>query len=167
MQDYSEFKNTQSDYEADADTKHETAGSLIYWLFLICGALISAGASYFIGHKGFVGNSFYERFIGASNAALLVVVVLDGSFLALVWGLGSFLKTQEQRTLAKYALIACKAILCLNIFAAFLLIQGASVLPIVSAYTVYGSPLVIGASLWLWSSLYGHCLLYTSDAADE
>ncbi|NOT62682.1 MAG: hypothetical protein HOP19_20945, partial [Acidobacteria bacterium] len=111
-------------------------------------------ASYFIGHKGFVGNPFYERFIGASNAALLVVVCLDGTFLALVWGMGSFLKTSEQRGLAGKALVAIKAILCLNIFAAFLIVQGAHVAPIVNNYVVYGSPLVIGATIWLWSSLY-------------
>ena len=40
------------------------------------GAAISAGASYFIGHRGLSGNAFYARFIGAENAALLVVVGL-------------------------------------------------------------------------------------------
>ncbi len=154
MNSYSDFKDTQAEFEADADTKHETAGTLLYWAFLLVGVAISAGASYFIGHKGFVGNPFYERFIGASNAALLVVFTLDGTFLALVWGMGSFLKTSEQRALAGRALVAIKVILCANIFAAFLLIQGASVLPVVNAYVVYGSPLVIGATIWLWSSLY-------------
>ena len=156
MQTYKDFLSKQDEFEKDADTKHETSGTIIYWLFLLAGALISAGASYYIGHKGLAGNPFYERFIGASNSALLVVIVLDGAFLALVWGMGTFLKTTEQRALAGRALIAIKVILCTNILAAFLLIQGASVLPIVTAYTVYGSPLVIGASLWLWSSLYSH-----------
>ncbi len=156
MQTYKDFLSKQDEFEKDADTKHETSGTIIYWLFLLAGALISAGASYYIGHKGLAGNPFYERFIGASNSALLIVLVLDGTFLALVWGMGTFLKTTEQRALARRALVAIKVILCANILAAFLLIQGASVLPVVTAYTVYGSPLVIGASLWLWSSLYSH-----------
>ncbi len=154
MNSYSDFKDTQANFEADADTKHEKPGAFLYWLFLLVGVAISAGASYFIGHKGFVGNPFYERFIGTGNAALLVVFVLDGTFLALVWGMGSFLKTTEQRSLAGKALVIIKAVLCANIFAAFLLIQGAAVLPIVNNYVVYGSPLVIGATIWLWSSLY-------------
>lgn len=154
MNSYNDFRDEQEQFETDADTKHEKTGAALYWFFLLVGVAISAGASYFIGHKGFVGNPFYERFIGAANAALLVVIALDGTFLALVWGMGSFLKTTEQRALAGKALVAIKAILCANIFAAFLLIQGAAVLPIVNAYTVYGSPLVIGATIWLWSSLY-------------
>jgi hypothetical protein len=47
-----------------------------------------------------------------------------------------------------------KLILCVNILAAFLLIQQAAVLPVVENYVIYGAPLVIGATLWLWSSLY-------------
>ncbi|NOT60334.1 MAG: hypothetical protein HOP19_08935, partial [Acidobacteria bacterium] len=88
MNSYNDFRDTQAEFETEADTKHENAGTFLYWLFLLVGVAISAGASYFIGHKGFVGNPFYERFIGASNAALLVVVCLDGTFLALVWGMG-------------------------------------------------------------------------------
>ncbi len=100
MQTYQDYQARQADFEHDADEKHETTGALIHWLFLLIGTAISAGASYFIGHKGLSGNEFYERFIGAQNAALLVVAALDGTFLALCYGMASFLKSSEQRALA-------------------------------------------------------------------
>ena len=154
MQSYQDYLQKQTEFEQRADTKHETTGALAHWLFLLIGAAISAGASYFIGHRGMAGNDFYESTIGAKNAAWLVVFALDGSFLALCYGMASFLKSNEQRELAGRALTILKVILCLNIFAAFLLIQKASTLPWIEKYTVYGSPLVIGGVLWLWSSLY-------------
>ncbi|MBI3428007.1 MAG: hypothetical protein HY011_34215 [Acidobacteria bacterium] len=154
MQSYQAYQTKQTQFEEQADKKHETTGAIAHWLFLLIGAAISAGASYFIGHKGMAGNDFYESTIGAKNAAWLVVFALDGSFLALVYGMASFLKSSEQRELAGRALVVLKVILCLNILAAFLLIQRANVLPWIENYTVYGSPLVIGAVLWLWSSLY-------------
>lgn len=154
MQSYQDYQKKQSEFESQADTKHETTGQIAHWLFLLVGAAISAGASYFIGHKGMAGNDFYESTIGARNAAWLVVFALDGSFLALVYGMASFLKSSEQRDLAGKALVVLKVILCVNILAAFLLIQKASALRLIENYTVYGSPLVIGAVLWLWSSLY-------------
>lgn len=154
MQTYKDFQSTQSQFERDANDKHEATGWLVHWFFLLIGAAISAGASYFIGHRGLSGNTFYQRFIGAENAALLVVVALDGTFLALCYGMATFLKTTQQRELASRALFVVKVVLCANILAAFLLIQRAAVLPIVETYVVYGSPVVIGATLWLWSSLF-------------
>ena len=154
MQSYQDYQAKQDGFEQEANEKHETTGAIIHWLFLLIGAAISAGASYFIGHKGLSGNEFYARFIGAQNAALLVVAALDGTFLALCYGMASFLKSSEQRALAGRALVVVKLVLCVNILAAFLLIQKATVLPIVETYVVYGAPLVIGATLWLWSSLY-------------
>lgn len=154
MQSYQDYQAQQDGFEQEANDKHETTGAIIHWLFLLIGAAISAGASYFIGHKGLSGNEFYARFIGAQNAALLVVAALDGTFLALCYGMASFLKSSEQRALAGRALVVVKCVLCVNILAAFLLIQKASVLPIVENYVVYGAPVVIGATLWLWSSLY-------------
>jgi hypothetical protein len=154
MQSYQDYQTKQTEFETEANEKYETTGAIIHWLFLLIGAAISAGASYFIGHKGLSGNEFYARFIGAQNAALLVVAALDGTFLALCYGMASFLKSSEQRALAGRALVVVKLVLCVNILAAFLLIQRAAVLPIVEAYVVYGAPLVIGATLWLWSSLY-------------
>jgi hypothetical protein len=125
MQSYQDYQTKQNEFETEANDKHETTGAIIHWLFLIIGAAISAGASYFIGHKGLSGNEFYARFIGAQNAALLVVAALDGTFLALCYGMASFLKSSEQRTLAGRALVVVKLVLCVNILAAFLLIQGA------------------------------------------
>ena len=154
MQSYQDYQTKQNEFEQDANDKHETTGAIVHWLFLLIGAAISAGASYFIGHKGLSGNEFYARFIGAQNAALLVVAALDGTFLALCYGMASFLKSSDQRALAGRALVVVKLVLCLNILAAFLLIQKAAVLPVVENYVVYGAPLVIGATLWLWSSLY-------------
>ena len=122
MQTYKDFQSTQSQYERDANDKHEVSGIIIHWFFLLIGAAISAGASYYIGHRGLSGNTFYQRFIGAENAALLVVVALDGTFLALVYGLATFLKTTQQRELASRALFVVKVVLCLNILAAFLLV---------------------------------------------
>lgn len=84
----------------------------------------------------------------------MVVIALDGTFLALCYGMATFLKTSQQRELGSRALVVVKVMLCLNILAAFLLIQKATVLPIVETYVVYGSPVVIGATLWLWSSLF-------------
>ncbi len=131
MQTYQDYQTKQTEFEQEANDKHETTGALIHWLFLLIGAAISAGASYFIGHKGLSGNEFYTRLIGAQNAALLVVAALDGTFLALCYGMASFLKSSEQRALAGRALVVVKLVLCANILAAFLLIQKASVLPIV------------------------------------
>jgi hypothetical protein len=154
MQTYQDYQAKQSQFERDANDRHEAVGALIHWFFLLIGAAISAGASYFIGHRGLSGNAFYARFIGAENAALLVVVALDGTFLALCYGMATFLKTTQQRELASKALFAVKLILCANILAAFLLVQKAAVLPLVELYAVYGAPLVIAATLWLWSSLF-------------
>jgi hypothetical protein len=154
VQTYQDFQSTQAQFERDANERHEATGWLVHWFFLLIGAAISAGASYFIGHRGLSGNAFYQRFIGAENAALLVVVALDGTFLALCYGMATFLKTTQQRELASRALFVVKVILCANILAAFLLIQRAAVLPIIETYVVYGAPVVIGATLWLWSSLF-------------
>lgn len=154
MNDYKQFQKQQGEFEKDANTKHETTGIVVHWFFLLVCAAISAGASYLIGHRGLSGNPFYERFIGAQNAALLVVVALDGSFLALLAGMATFLKTTEQRALARRALVVIKLILIVNVVGAFLISQSAATLPIISTYMVYGSPLVIGATLWLWSSLF-------------
>jgi hypothetical protein len=154
MQNYQDYQAKQAQFECDANHKHEATGWLVHWFFLLIGAAISAGASYFIVHRGLNGNAFYARFIGAENAALLVVLALDGTFLALCYGMATFLKTTQQRELASRALFVVKVILCANILAAFLLVQRAAVLPIIETYVVYGSPVVIGATLWLWSSLF-------------
>ncbi len=56
--------------------------------------------------------------------------------------------------LASIALLVVQVVLCANILAAFLLVQKVAVLPLVETYVVYGSPVAIGATLWLWSSLF-------------
>lgn len=154
MNDYQQYQNSQASFEKAADEKHETAGLAVHWFFLLLGAVVSAGASYFIGHKGMAGNPFYDRIFGAKNAAMLVVLLLDGTFLALCLGLASFLKSEAQRALARRALVAVKVILCLNVLAAFLLVQQAAAMPIIDAYVTYGAPLVVGGTIWLWSSLF-------------
>jgi len=156
MNDYNEFQAQQNQHEKEAENKHETTGLVVHWLFLLIGAAISGGASYFIGHRGLAGNPFYERFIGAQNAAFLVVFLLDGTFLALCLGLASFLKSQQQRALARRALVAVKVILCLNLFAAFLMVQSAAAVPLISQYVTYGSPIIVGGVIWLWSTLFSH-----------
>ena len=156
MNDYSEFQAVQKAHEQTANEKYETTGLFVHWLFLVVGALVSAGASFYIGHRGLAGNPFYERFFGSRNAAFLVVALLDGTFLALNLGLASFLKSEKQRQLARVALVVVKIILCVNIFAAFLMVQAAETMPWISLYVTYGSPFVIGGVIWLWSELFSH-----------
>lgn len=156
MNDYKQYQEAQSTYEKAANEKHEGIGLLVHWLFLVAGAAVSAGASFFIGHRGLAGNAFYDRFIGAQNAAFLVVFLLDGTFLALNLGLASFLKSEKQRLFARTALVIVKLILCVNILAAFLMVQSAAAVPIISQYVTYGSPLVVGGVIWLWSELFSN-----------
>lgn len=156
MNDYQQYQKSQSEFETAAENKHETTGIVVHWVFLLLGAIVSAGASFYIGHRGMAGNPFYDRLFGAQNAALLIVFLLDGTFLALCLGLASFLKSESQRNIARRALVAVKIILCLNVLAAFLLVQNAAAVPLISFYVTYGAPLIVGGTIWLWSSLFSH-----------
>lgn len=167
MNEYEKFQKQQTGFEAAASDKHETLGVVLHWGFLLVGATISAGASFFIGHQGMRGNLFYEWLFGSEKSALLVVALLEGSFLALCVGLATFLKSQKQREIARGALLVLKIVLVTNILAAFLQVQGIG-LRWISAYVTFGAPLVIGGTIWLWSSLfsYRHKNLMMASALD-
>lgn len=155
MQEYQDYKDQMKTLTAKADKDYETLGGVVHWLFVAVCVFISAGATFYLNHKGLENNSFYASTIGTERAAWLVVFAVDGSLVGLLIGVSTFLKSAAQRSLASFAITATKVILSVNVLVAFVLLSGVAngVLPAVQLYTQWGAPLTVCAALWLWPEL--------------
>lgn len=154
QKDFADFKKDSQQMAVEAKTSHQMLEKTP-WLFIALGVAISAACTYFLGEQGLKKSDLYRNLIGAENTALLVVGVMEGSLIALIYGMTTFLKSQGQRDLAKRGINILKAILCLNVLAAFGLwtTKDAGLLGVVEMYAQWGTPLTICGALWFWPKI--------------
>jgi hypothetical protein len=95
----------------------------------------------------------YDRTIGSGNAALLVLFILEGSFLTLVLLGYRILKSKPQREVGRSAIVALKIVLSANILVAFVMLAGFNslMLPAVRFYAQWGTPVTVIGAGWLWA----------------
>ncbi len=154
QKDFAQYKQESAQIADKAKTSHSLLEKAP-WFFILLGVAISAACTYYLGEQGLKNSDLYKGLIGAENTALLVVGVMEGSLVALIYGMTTFLKSSQQRQLAAIGINALKAILCLNVIAAFLLwvTKDKSSVGIVEMYAQWGTPLTICGALWFWPKI--------------
>jgi len=154
QKDFMQYKQDSAQIADDAKTSHAILEKTP-WLFIFIGMAISATATYYLSEQGLKNSDLYRNLIGAENTAWLVVAIMEGSLIALIYGMTTFLKSSEQRQLAKMGINALKAILCLNLIAAFALwvTKDKSSAGIVELYAQWGTPVTICAAFWFWPKI--------------
>lgn len=154
QKDFAQYKQDSAQIAEAAKTSHLMLEKTP-WLFIFIGVAISATATYYLSEQGLRNSDLYRNLIGAENTAWLVVGIMEGSLIALIYGMTTFLKSSEQRRLAAMGINALKAILCLNLIAAFALwvTKDKSSAGLVELYAQWGTPITICAALWFWPKI--------------
>lgn len=157
MREYRDYQESIKDVSAKAG-ESSLLEDYAPAAFLLVGVFISAAATYYLNEVGLRNSPLYARTIGSQNAAILVLAILEGSFLALTLGGFAILKTLPQRVAGSRARVALKAVLSANILAAFVMLAGyhSALLPMVSAYAQWGVPLTIVGAIWFWAYVVAH-----------
>ena len=154
QKDFQEFKEESKMMATEAKNSHQLLEKTP-WLFILLGVGISAACTYYLGEQGLRRSDLYARLIGAENTALLVVGVMEGSLIALIYGMTTYLKSTGQRQLAQKGIAVLKVVLSLNVLAAFGLwwTESTQANGIVEVYAQWGTPLTICAALWFWPKI--------------
>jgi hypothetical protein len=156
MQEYKDYQNKLKDIEQQEAQSSDAAEQHVPAAFLLLGAFISAGATYYLNEAGMRNSPFYAKTIGAERAAYLVTGILEGSFLALtLWG-QSILKSKSQRSAGALGVLILKIVLSLNVLVAFvILVTGGQsrLMPLVELYAQWGVPLTVIGAIWLWAHI--------------
>ncbi len=154
QKDFAEYKTESTQLAHDAKTSHQLMEKTP-WLFILLGVAISAACTYYLGEQGLKNSDLYKGLIGAENTALLVVGVMEGSLIALIYGMTTFLKSSEQRKLAATGINVLKAILCLNVIGAFALwvTKDKNSIGVIELYAQWGTPVTICGALWFWPKI--------------
>lgn len=157
QKDFAQFKSESSQIAETARTSHALLEKTP-WLFILIGVAISAACTYYLGEQGLRNSDLYKGLIGAENTALLVVAVMEGSLIALIYGMTTFLKSSQQRQLAAKGIVALKAILCLNVLAAFILwlTKDKESVGLIEIYAQWGTPITICGALWFWPKILNY-----------
>lgn len=154
MQGYAEYKDKLKKTEEE-ENKSSTSfvENKVPAGFLLIFALISGGATYYLNHVGLKGSPLFDRTIGSHNAVLLVLIILEGSFLSLTLLGYKILKSKAQRIVGAYAITALKIVLSLNILVSFILLSGfqSMLMGGVTFYSHWGVPLTVIGGGWLWT----------------
>lgn len=170
QKDFAQYKAESVQIADKAKTSHALLEKTP-WLFILLGVAISSACTYYLGEQGLRNSDLYKGLIGAENTALLVVGVMEGSLVALIYGMTTFLKSSQQRDLASKGIAALKAILCLNVIAAFLLwvTKDKSSSGVIEIYAQWGTPLTICGALWFWPKIlnYRHQDLQRAAVLDQ
>jgi hypothetical protein len=156
MQDYKEYQAQLKQAETEEKNSSDAVEYFMPAGFLVIFCLISAGATYYLNHTGIAASPLYQRFVSPVNAALLILVILEGSFIALSLLGHKILKSEEQRHMGKFGLWALKIVLSLNILVAFLHLLKITTAPMLEAYAQFGAPVTIIGAGFLWSYIVAH-----------
>jgi hypothetical protein len=159
LKQYEDYQKKLDDVEKQEDQSSDAAEMNIPAFYLIIGAVISGAATYYLNEAGMRGSPLFERTIGAQNGALLVLAILEGSFLALTLAGHRILKSKPQRSVGKFAIYGLEGVLSVNIIVASLLLSGAAtaaLTPLIRLYATFGAPLTVIGALWLWTYLVIH-----------
>lgn len=151
QKDFQQFKADSDQMATEAKSSHQMLEKTP-WLFILIGVAISAAATYYLGEQGLKNSDLYKNLIGAENTAGLVVAIIEGSLIALLIGMTTFLKSMAQRKLAAMAINVLKGVLCANVLAAFAIwvTRDKAALGLIEVYAQWGTPLTICGALWFW-----------------
>jgi hypothetical protein len=155
LKEYDDYQNKLKDLERKEAEASEAIEQHVPALFVLVFAFISGAATFYLNEAGMKHSPLYDRTIGSSNAAFLVLFTLEGSFLALTLIGHRILKSQPQRESGKTAIMALKVVLSLNVLVAFVMLAGfqSMMLPAVRFYAQWGTPITVIGAGWLWAHI--------------
>jgi hypothetical protein len=153
LKEYKDYQSKLDEVEKQEAQSSEVPEQVVPAFFLLIFAGISGAATYFLNEAGMRNSPLYDMTIGSRNAVLLVLIILEGSFLTLTLLGHKILKSKPQRAIGKFAIVALEAVLSLNILVASVLLARFQTLalPGVQLYAQWGAPLTVIAAGWLWA----------------
>ncbi len=157
QKDFVEYKNESDKIATEAKSSHALLEKTP-WAFILIGVAISAAATYFLGEMGLKNSDLYKNLIGAENTAGLVVAIIEGSLIALIVGMTTFLKSAAQRKLGAMGINVLKGILCANVLTAFAIWvtkgkESSNFMGLIEVYAQWGTPITICGALWFWPKI--------------
>jgi hypothetical protein len=158
MKEYKDYQKKLDEVEKQEANSSDAAEQTVPALFLLIFAGISGAATYYLNEAGMRNSPLYDRTIGSQNAVVLVLIILEGSFLTLTLLGHKILKSKPQRAVGKLAVVALKVVLSLNILVAFVMLSRfqTMALPGIQMYAQWGAPLTVIGAGWLWAYIVTH-----------
>lgn len=138
----------------DAGKRRGIGGSLVAWLMMLVGVVVTGTMTYALTRKGMASSLLWRTWVNV--AAFLPTVLLEGSALALVYGRHHWFRSEEQRRVANAASWVIWGLLAITSVTHFAF--GSTTNPtmrwLMSVYASYALPLAIVGVPILWKKLY-------------
>ncbi len=129
-------------------------GGFVAWAMMLIGVIVTGTMTYALTREGMTSNALWREWVNV--AALLPVVLLEGSALALAYGRHYWFRSHDQRRIADIANWVIWALLAITSVVHFAFGRSAhpTVKTLMSVYAAYVLPLAIVAVPMLWKKLY-------------
>jgi hypothetical protein len=151
MKDFEKYQQRSKQIATAAATTGNTLGTVIPWLMIMVGVVVTAIQTHSLSYRGMSGSDLYAGWLEV--AAWLPVVLLEGTAVGLTLGRLYFFKGTEQRNLGYVASFAVWGVLAFNTVAMFVTGNGGALPAPLLFYTRYVLPLSIVAVPYLWKWL--------------
>jgi len=151
MKDYEKYQKRSREIEDAAQQGGNLLGTVIPWLMIAVGVVVTAIQTHSLGYHGMSGSDLYAGWLDV--AAWLPVVLLEGTAVGLTLGRLYFFKGTEQRKLGHVASFAVWGVLAFNTVAQFVAGNGGTLPSPLQFYVRYILPLSIVAVPYLWKWL--------------
>ena len=151
MKDFEKYQQRSKQIADKARTSGDTLGTVIPWLMIAVGVIVTAIQTHSLSYRGMGGSDLYAGWLDV--AAWLPVVLLEGTAIGLILGRLYFFKGTEQRKLGYVASFAVWGVLAFNTVAQFVVGNGGALPAPLQFYVRYVLPLSIVAVPYLWKWL--------------
>lgn len=150
MRDFDKYLQKSHEIQRQSDAQGDTAGYAFPWAMIVLGVIVTGFQTHALSYRGMQGSALYNEWLDI--AALLPVLLLEGTAVSLIYCRQHVFKGDKQRSLAHRASYAIWAVLLINTVAVFTL-SGGSVPGPVKFWTRYVLPLAIVAVPYLWKRI--------------
>lgn len=151
MKDFEKYKQQSKQLAEKARTSGNTLGTVIPWLMISVGVVVTAIQTHALSYKGMRGSDLYAGWLDI--AAWLPVALLEGTAIGLILGRLFFFKGTAQRKVGYVASFVVWAVLAFNTVAVFVVGSSGDLPAPLLFYTRYVLPLSIVAVPYLWKWL--------------
>ncbi|MGH9755443.1 MAG: hypothetical protein ACREA2_21910 [Blastocatellia bacterium] len=154
MNTLNHYQSEMRQIAQDAGKRRGIGGSLVAWLMMLVGVVVTGTMTYALTRKGMANSLLWRTWVDV--AAFLPTVLLEGSALALVYGRHHWFRSEEQRRVAGAASWVVWVLLAITSVTHFAF--GSTANPtmrwLMSVYASYVLPLAIVGIPMLWKKLY-------------
>jgi hypothetical protein len=154
MNNLDHYNREMKQIAQDAGKSKGVGGSLVAWLMMLVGVVVTGTMTYALTRKGMASSVLWRTWVNV--AAFLPTILLEGSALALVYGRHHWFRSEEQRRVANSASWVIWGLLAITsvVHFAFGSTKNPTMKWMMAVYASYVLPLAIVGIPMLWKRLY-------------